>query len=327
MEQTKLRRIGILTSGGDAPGMNAAIRAAVRNCQQHGVIPVGIKRGFSGLLRADTEEMDARSVNGITSRGGTILFTARSEEFKTTEGQDAAVKTCGYLGIDGIIGIGGDGTFRGLAALAERGIKTIGIPATIDNDIGCSHYTIGFNTAADTAVSAIDKLADTMQSHERVSVVEVMGRNAGHLAVYVGLAVGATAILVPEYPMDFERDVAEKIRAGRYRGKNHHLIIVAEGVGEGACQQIAERVHQETGMESRISILGHIQRGGSPSARDRVMASRMGHFAVEELVNGTSSAVVCYRDSKIVLTPISEAMQMRKELDPYMYQVAYDISI
>ncbi len=325
MEVKKLRRVGILTSGGDAPGMNAAIRAVVRNCQQHGVIPVGIRRGFNGLIHADTEEMDARSVNGITARGGTILFTARSEEFKTEAGLESAAKTCRYLGIDGIVGIGGDGTFRGLEALSKKGINTIGIPATIDNDIGCSHYTIGFDTAAGTAVGAIDKLGDTMQSHERVSVVEVMGRNAGHLATYVGLAVGATAILVPEFPFDFERDVAEKIRAGRYRGKNHHLIIVAEGVGH--TQEIADRIRTDTGMEARISILGHIQRGGSPSPRDRVMASRMGHFAVEKLIEGQSSAVVCYRSSQIVLTPIDEAMQMQKSLDSYMFQVAYDISI
>ena len=324
MEQTKLRRIGILTSGGDAPGMNAAIRAAVRNCQQHGVIPVGIKRGFSGLLRADTEEMDARSVNGITSRGGTILYTARCEEFKTPEGLEKAVAACKYLGLNGLIAIGGDGTFRGAGALSSAGVPTICIPGTIDNDISCTHYSIGFDTAANTAIDAIDKLSDTMQSHERTSIVEVMGNKAGHLAVYVGLAVGATAVLIPEMPYDFDRDVAEHIREGRYRNKRHNIIIVAEGVGHTV--EIAERLKSEMGVDTRITIIGHVQRGGSPSARDRVMAARMGHKAVEELVSGNTNEVVAYRDSRICVLPIDQALEMKKELDPYMYKVAQDIS-
>ena len=204
-------------------------------------------------------------------------------------------------------------------------MNTVGVPATIDNDIGCSHYTIGFDTAANTAIECIDKLSDTMQSHERASVVEVMGRHAGHLAVYVGLAVGATAILVPEFPVDFERDVIERIRQGKYRGKRHFLIIVAEGVGR--CEEIARRIEEETGIDARVSILGHIQRGGAPSGRDRTMAARMGHTAVEELALGHTNLVVCYRDSHIVTIPIDEALAMKKGLDPYMYKVAYDISI
>lgn len=325
MEENKVRRIGILTSGGDAPGMNAAIRAAVRNCLQHDVIPIGVRRGYNGLIHADTFEMDARSVNGITARGGTILYTARCDEFRTDEGIARAVQTCRYLGIDGLVAIGGDGTFRGASKLSEAGVNTVGVPATIDNDIGCCHYTIGFDTAANTAIEAIDKLADTMQSHERVSVVEVMGRHAGHLALYVGLAVGATSILLPEYPFTYEHDIIERIRDGRYRGKHHHLIIVAEGVGK--CDELASRIHEETGMEVRVSILGYIQRGGSPSARDRVMASRMGHFAVERLIAGERDLIVCYRDSHIVAVPTAEAMTMTKTLDPYMYKVATDISI
>ena len=320
----KIRRIGILTSGGDAPGMNAAIRAAARNCIRNDITPVGIRRGYNGLIHADTFEMDARTVNNIISLGGTMLYTARCEEFKTPEGLAQAVRTCKYSGIDGIVAIGGDGTFRGASKLSEAGINTVGIPATIDNDIGCSHYTIGFDTAANTAIECIDKLSDTMQSHERVSVVEVMGRNAGHLAVYVGLAVGATAILVPEHPVNFEQDIIERIRQGRYNGKRHFLIIVAEGVGH--CNEIADKVVKETGMETRVSIIGHIQRGGSPSGRDRVMASRMGHFAVEQLVAGKTNLVVCYRESHIVAIPIDEASKMHKDLDSYMYQVAYDIS-
>ncbi len=321
----KIRRIGILTSGGDAPGMNAAIRAAVRTCVLHNVIPVGIYRGYNGLIHSDVAELDARAVNGITSHGGTVLYTARSEEFMTEAGLDTAVKNCKYLGIDGVITIGGDGTFRGARELAKRGVNTIGIPATIDNDIGCSHYSIGFDTAANTAIQAIDKLADTMQSHQRTSVVEVMGRNAGHLAVYVGISVGAAAILIPEKPFDFERDVAEHIREGQYRGKHHHLIIVAEGVGN--TPEIAQRIRDELGLETRVTIIGHVQRGGSPSARDRVMATRMGHRAVEELLAGSSNLIVCYRDSHICTLPIEEALEMKKDLDPYMYRVAQEITI
>jgi len=305
--------------------MNAAIRAAVRACQKHGIVPIGIRRGFAGLIRSDTEVMDARSVNGITHHGGTVLYTARCEEFKTDEGVQSAVKACKYLGLDAVLAIGGDGTFHGLRALSRRGVNVIGVPATIDNDIGCSHYTIGFDTAANTAIEAIDKLADTMQSHERVSVVEVMGRHAGHLAVYVGLAVGATSILIPEIPFDFGRDIIEQIRDGRQRGKRHHLIIVAEGVGR--CGDLAAQIAEETGIDTRVSILGYIQRGGSPSARDRVMASRMGHFAVEQLVGGAQNQIVCYRDSQLVSIPVEDAIDMKKGLDMYMYKVAYDISI
>ena len=321
----KMRRIGVLTSGGDAPGMNAAIRAVVRTCIANDVIPVGIHRGYNGLIHSDVVELNERDVNGLTSRGGTILYTARSEEFKTPEGLEKAVDACRYLGIGGLVAIGGDGTFRGLGHLSDAGINTVGIPGTIDNDIGCTHYSIGFDTAANTAIEAIDKLSDTMQSHERTSVVEVMGRNAGHLAVYVGLSVGATAILIPEKPYDFEKDVLERIREGKYRGKRHFLVIVAEGVGH--TQEIADRINEEMGIDTRITIIGHVQRGGSPSARDRVMASRMGHFAVEQLLGGGTNIVVCYRDSRICQLPIDEALTMKKDLDPYMYRVASDISI
>jgi 6-phosphofructokinase 1 len=305
--------------------MNAAIRAAVRNCELHNITPIGIRRGFSGLLHSDMQEMDARTVNGIIHQGGTILYTARCLEFHTDEGIKQAAKNYKYAGLDGIIAIGGDGTFRGLAKLADEGVNVMGIPATIDNDIGCTHYTIGFDTAANTAIEAVDKLADTMQSHERVSVVEIMGRGAGHLALYVGLAVGATAIIIPEKSFNFENDITEQIRAGRQRGKHHHLIIVAEGVG--GCQDIADKINEETGIEARVSILGYIQRGGNPTARDRVMASRMGHFAVERLLSGQKNEIICYRDSRIVAVPIATAMEMHKDLDMYMYKVAYDISI
>lgn len=321
----KMRRIGILTSGGDAPGMNAAIRAAVRTCAENDVVPVGIFRGYNGLIHADVKELDSQDVNGLQRLGGTMLYTARSDAFRTEEGQKRAVDTCKYLGIDGIIAIGGDGTFRGARELCKRGVNTVCIPGTIDNDIGCTTYSIGFDTAANTAIDAIDKLSDTMQSHERCSVVEVMGRDAGHLAVYVGLAVGATAILIPEKPVNFEEDVLEPIREGKYRGKHHFLIIVAEGVGN--TNEIAEHIRQETGIETRVSIIGHMQRGGSPTARDRSMATRMGHFAVEELLAGNSNLVVCYRESRICTVPINEALEMKKDLDPYMYRVAKEVSL
>ncbi len=323
--ERKIKRIGILTSGGDAPGMNAAIRAAARTCVVNGITPIGIHRGYNGLIHSDVVELDARAVNGLTARGGTSLYTARCEEFKTPEGIQKAVAACRYLGLDGIVAIGGDGTFRGARDLARAGVNTIGIPGTIDNDIGCTHYSIGFDTAANTAIEAIDKLSDTMQSHERTSVVEVMGRHAGHLAVYVGLSVGATAILLPEKPFDFDRDVAEHIREGKYRGKHHHLIIVAEGVGDTL--GISRRIEEELGLDTRVTIIGHVQRGGSPTARDRVMASRMGHFAIERFLAGEQNCIVCYRDSKLVSTPIEEALEMKKELDGYMYRVAQDISI
>lgn len=323
--ENKIRRVGILTSGGDAPGMNAAIRSAVRTCLKNGIIPVGIRRGYQGLIHADVLEMTARTVNGITHRGGTVLYTARSEDFMSEAGQHRAAQTCRYLGLDAVICIGGDGTFRGALALSKQGVNVMGIPATIDNDIGCSHYTIGFDTAANTAVEAIDRLADTMQSHERVSVVEVMGRHAGHLAVYVGLAVGATSIIIPEFPYSFEHDVIEKIREGRMHDKHHHLIIVAEGVGK--CDEICTRIAEETGLEARVSIIGYIQRGGSPTARDRDMAGRMGHYAVEQLIKGERNQVICYRDSRIAPTPIEEALTMEKQLDGYMYRVASDIAI
>ena len=312
----KMRRIGILTSGGDAPGMNAAIRSVVRTCIQYGIVPIGIHRGYNGLLKSVVGELNARSVDRITSKGGTMLYTARCPEFATPEGVKKAAENCKYLGIKGIIAIGGDGTFRGARDLAEAGINTVGIPGTIDNDIGCSHYSIGFDTAANTAIEAIDKLADTMQSHERCSVVEVMGRDAGHLALYVGLAVGASAILVPEQPFDFETDIIEKIREGHYNNRHHFLVIVAEGVGHTT--EIASRIKEQTGMETRITIIGHIQRGGRPSARDRVMASRMGHYAVMRLVEGMSNIVVAYRDSQICHIPITEALEMKKDLDVYM---------
>ncbi len=321
----KLRRVGVLTSGGDAPGMNAAIRAVVRTCIVNGIQPIGIKRGYNGLLTNDFMEMNARTVNGITSKGGTMLYTARCKEFVTPEGVKRAADNCRYMGIGGLVCIGGDGTFRGARDLAAAGVNTVAIPGTIDNDISCSHYSIGFDTACNTAVEAIDKLSDTMQSHERISVVEVMGRNAGHLAIYVSLSVGATAVLLPEKGFDFQKDIVEKVREGHLHGRNHFIIIVAEGIGH--TQEIANRIQQETGLDTRVTIIGHVQRGGSPTARDRVMATRMGHYAVEALMAGKSNVVVSYRNSQLVDINIDEALSMTKAFDPYMYRVSTDMSI
>ena len=265
-----VKRIGVLTSGGDAPGMNACVRAVVRTATFHGVECYGIRRGYNGLINGDIIRLDEKSVGHIINRGGTILNTARSMEFMTEEGQRKAVSTCKFLGLDSIITIGGDGTFRGAVALSRHGINVIAIPATIDNDLCCTNYSIGFDTAANTAIECIDKLRDTMQSHERCSVVEVMGRNAGYLAMYVGLAVGATAVLVPEEPIDFENDVIEKIRRARLNGFTHYMIVVAEGAGSAS--EIAARIKESIDLDPRVTVLGHIQRGGSPTGRDRVNA-------------------------------------------------------
>ena len=285
-----VKRIGILTSGGDAPGMNAAVRAVVRTALGKGIECVGIRRGWNGLINSDFFPMDSDSVSHILDRGGTILFTARSEEFINEGGRKKAVATCKLLGLDGIVAIGGDGTFRGALELSRMGIPVVGIPATIDNDIGCSNYTIGFDTACNTAIECIDKLRDTMQSHERCSVVEVMGRHAGYLALYVGIAVGATAVLIPERDVDFEKDVVERIRESRLAGNTHFMIVVAEGAGSAV--EIGKRNQETVGIDPRVTVLGHIQRGGSPTARDRETASRMGYAAVKALAEGRMNCIV-----------------------------------
>ena len=266
-----VHRIGVFTSGGDAPGMNAVIRSVVRTSIHMGIECVGIRRGYNGLVHGDFVPLDFDSVSGLSRRGGTMLYSARSTDFKTEEGQEKAVATCKLLGLDGVVGIGGDGTFRGLLELSRRGIAVVGVPGTIDNDIACSTYTIGFDTACNTALESIDKLRDTMQSHERCSVVEVMGRHAGHLALYVGVACGATCVLVPERELDFERDVIEPIRKSRLGGRTHFMVIVAEGVG--SAYDVAKKITEATALDTRVTVLGHVQRGGAPTARDRVAAT------------------------------------------------------
>ena len=285
-----VKRIGVLTSGGDAPGMNPCVRSVVRTAIHHGIEVYGIRRGWNGLINGDVEPLNVKSVSRIINRGGTILYTARSKEFMTPEGQQKAANTCKFLGLDSVIAIGGDGTFRGAQALSKFGINVIGIPATIDNDIGCTNYCLGFDTAANTAIECIDKLRDTMQSHDRCSVVEVMGRHAGFLAMYVGLAVGATAVLVPENPLSRE-ELAEKIRRARLNGFTHYMIVVAEGAAPAT--EVAQNLREDLCLDPRITVLGHIQRGGSPTARDRVAATKTGYLAGKLLMEGKSNRIVC----------------------------------
>ena len=319
MKENAVRRIGVLTSGGDSPGMNAAIRSVVRTALKMGIEVVGIRRGYAGLINGDIFPMDSSSVSHIINRGGTVLYTARSDEFRTEKGQQKAAATCKLLGLDGIVAIGGDGTFRGAQALSKHGISVVGVPGTIDNDIVCTDYTIGFDTAANTAVECIDRLRDTMQSHERCSVVEVMGRHAGYLALYVGMSVGATAVIVPEKGYDFDRDVAEKIRRARLGGKTNFTIVVAEGAA-GAVE-VGKQIHEELGLDPRVTILGHIQRGGCPTAKDRVMATRMGYEAVHVLAEGRTNRVICSNDDKVFDLDIDEGLAMTKTLNPEEYEV------
>jgi len=307
-----VKRIGILTSGGDAPGMNPCVRAVVRTATYHGVECYGIRRGYNGLINGDIVKLDEKSVGHTINRGGTILNTARSGEFMTEEGQRKAVSACKFLGLDSVIAIGGDGTFRGAKALSKHGINVICIPATIDNDICCTNYSIGFDTAANTAIECIDKLRDTMQSHERCSVVEVMGRNAGYLAMYVGLAVGATAVLVPEETIDFERDVIEKIRRARFNGFTHYMIVVAEGAGSAA--DIARQIKETIDLDPRVTVLGHIQRGGSPTGRDRVNATKMGYLAVELLLAGKTNRIICTNEGSFTDVDIDEGLAMKRSI-------------
>lgn len=320
-----MKSIAVLTSGGDAPGMNPAVRAVVRTACQRGIKVYGVDRGYTGLIKGDIHEMNLRSVSDIITRGGTILYSARCPEFKTEEGLQKAVATCKKFGIDGMVIIGGDGSFRGARDLSLRGIPCIGLPGTIDNDISCTDYTIGYDTCLNTIVQMVDRIRDTSESHDRCTVVEVMGRGAGYLALEAGIAVGATSIIVPEVEYDIERDVIARIREFQKTGKKHFIVIVAEGVGGTA--EIAKKIEAETGVESRATILGHVQRGGSPTARDRIMASQMGSRAVDLLTQGIGNRVVGIRDNKIVDFDIFEALKMTKTIDMKDYELAHEISI
>lgn len=320
----KIKTIGVLTSGGDAPGMNAAIRAVVRSAIERGLQVKGIRRGYQGLIDDDIIDMDKRSVSETINRGGTVLYTARCLEFITEEGQKKAAETCRKHGIDGVVVIGGDGSFRGARDLAKWGINTIGIPGTIDLDIACTDYTIGFDTAVNTAMEAIDKIRDTSTSHERCSIVEVMGRNAGYIALWCAIANGAENVLLPERYDNNEQALIDDIIASRRRGKKHHIIINAEGIGHST--SMARRIEAATGIETRATIIGHIQRGGNPTCKDRVYASSMGVYAVDLLCQGKSNRVVAYKDAKFVDFDIDEALSMKKDIDEYKLNVSLLLS-
>lgn len=319
------KTIAVLTSGGDAPGMNAAVRAVARAALSKGIKVYGVRRGYNGLLNGDVFEMNLRSVSDILSKGGTVLYTARSPEFNTKEGVKKAADNCIKLGIDGVVVIGGDGSFRGARDLTGEGIPCIGVPGTIDNDISSSDYTIGFDTAMNTAMEMIDKIRDTAQSHDRCSVVEVMGRRCGDIALEVGIAIGASAILVPEVPYDLKKDVIDVLLKNRETGKKHFIIVVAEGIG--GIDGIVKEIEAQTGIETRGTVLGHVQRGGSPTLRDRVVASRMGYRAVELLEEGQSNRVVVMKDNHIVDYDISEALAMKKQFNTKLFNIAHEISI
>ena len=319
------KSIAVLTSGGDAPGMNAAVRAVVRTGLNFGMKVYGVMRGYNGLLTGDLKEMNMRSVSDIMQHGGTALYTARSPEFNTPAGVEKAANMCREKGIEGVVVIGGDGSFRGARDLTNAGINCIGVPGTIDNDIACTDYTIGYDTALNTAMEMIDRIRDTTESHDRCSVVEVMGRRCGDIALNTGVAVGAMTTLVPEIPYDFHRDVLDRIRLAQSTGKRHYIIVVAEGVGN--TEELAQRIQRHTGIETRATILGHVQRGGAPTLWDRVVASRMGYHAAELLFNGIGNRVVAMKGEQIVDFDITEALNMPRTFDEKMYRVSAVLSI
>lgn len=319
-----MKTIGVLTSGGDAPGMNAAVRAVVRTAIDAGMKVKGIRHGYHGLINGEIFDMNIRSVSDIIHKGGTVLYSARCPEFKTEEGMQAAIESCKKHGIEGIVAIGGDGSFRGARDLSLRGIPCVGVPGTIDNDIASTDYTIGYDTAMSTAMEMVDRLRDTCQSHDRCSVVEVMGRNAGHLALQCGVAVGATAILVPEVEVKFE-DIVKKINTIKETSKKHFIIVVAEGVG--GVEKLAKDIEAATGIESRATVLGHVQRGGSPTVRDRVAATQLGYSAVKLLEKGIGNRVVAIKNDEVVNYDIFEALNMKKPFDLKMYEIANVTSI
>ena len=319
------KAIAVLTSGGDAPGMNAAVRAVVRSGINKGLRVFGVYRGYNGLLNGEIKEMNLRSVSEIIGNGGTMLYTARSEEFKKKEAQLRAAEFCRSNDISGVVVIGGDGSLQRARALTEAGINCIGVPGTIDNDIACSEYTVGYDTAMNTALEMVDRIRDTAQSHDRCSIVEVMGRRCGDIALQTGIATGATAILVPEVEFNIERDVIARIVNTQKTGKKHFIIVVAEGVGK--VNDLAKYIEQRLGIEARATVLGHVQRGGSPTLRDRVVASEMGYRAVELLAQDIGNRVVVMRDGKITDLDITEALQMERVFDTELYKIAMTISI
>lgn len=320
-----IKNIGILTSGGDAPGMNAAIRSVTRLAIENGVTVWGIMRGFMGLRTDDMIEMNIRTVSDILHRGGTILYSSRDEKFKTEEGIQEAVKTCKVHNLDAVVVIGGNGSLKGAKALSDNGVRSIFIPATIDNDVACTDYSIGYDTAMNTGVEMVDKLRDTARSHEKCNVVEVMGRKCGDIALNIGIAVGATAILVPEVKYDFKRDVIDKIKYTQNLGRRHFIVVVAEGCEK--TMEISNRITEDTGIESRCTILGHVQRGGSPTLRDRVLAGIMGSHAVKTIFSSTGSKAISSKCDRIIDYSIDEALKIKKCFDVNLYKEALKISI
>ena len=322
---SKIKKIGVLTSGGDAPGMNAALRAVVRSAIYNNVEVVGVQRGYNGLMHNDFVPLSARSVSETLQKGGTILQTARCLEFKEIDGVLKGIENAKKEGIDGMVVIGGDGSFRGARDLSRNGLPTIAIPGTIDNDISCSEYTIGYDTCLNTVIEAIDKLRDTCSSHDRCSVVEVMGRGAGYIAIEAGIACGAEVVIIPEKPYDLEKDVIEPIKRGQARGKRHCIVIIAEGVG--GTMELTKTIEARTGIESRATILGHVQRGGSPSVRDRVVASQFGAYAVDILLAGKSNRIVCMQNSKIIDVDIEDGLQMTKTVPEDLLKLTIELAI
>lgn len=319
-----MKRIGVLTSGGDAPGMNAAIRAVVRKAIYHNMEVYGVKNGYQGLMEGNFEKMNLGSVGDIIHRGGTILFSARSEGFKTDEGQQRAIEQMKKEGIEGLIVIGGDGSFRGAQKLTQKGFPCVGVPGTIDNDIAGTDFTIGFDTSLNTIIEAVDKVRDTATSHERTYIIEVMGRDAGDLALWAGLSVGAESILIPEHKEEFA-EIVERLDRGHKRGKKHSIILLAEGVGKGF--DIGKRIEEATDLETRVTVLGHIQRGGSPTGQDRVLASRLGAKAVELLLENKGGRMVGIENNQLVDYDIEEALNLQHNINDKMFQLSKELSI
>lgn len=326
-----MKKIAVLTSGGDAPGMNAVIRAITLTALKNDVEVLGVIRGYNGLMKGDFVDLTADAVADIITKGGTMLYSARSPEFKTEEGMAKAIATCKENGIEGIAVIGGDGSFRGARDLSVRGIPTVGVTGTIDNDIGCCDYTVGYDTALNTIVSVVDRIRDTTQSHDRCFVVEAMGRGAGYLALNSGIACGATAILIPEVDFDVEKDVIDKIKFEQSRGRRHFIIMTSEApevkAKIGSVEELAKKINEETGVESRATVLGHLQRGGSPTLRDRVIGTRMGNYAAHLLIEGKGNRVVAIKDDNLFDLDIIDALNTKKQLDADLYRVAVETAV
>jgi 6-phosphofructokinase 1 len=326
-----MKKIAVLTSGGDAPGMNAVIRAITLTALKNDVEVLGVIRGYNGLMKGDFVDLTADAVADIITKGGTMLYSARSPEFKTEEGMAKAIATCKENGIEGIAVIGGDGSFRGARDLSVRGIPTVGVTGTIDNDIGCCDYTVGYDTALNTIVSVVDRIRDTTQSHDRCFVIEAMGRGAGYLALNSGIACGATAILIPEVDFDVEKDVIDKIKFEQSRGRRHFIIMTSEApevkAKIGSVEELAKKINEETGVESRATVLGHLQRGGSPTLRDRVIGTRMGNYAAHLLIEGKGNRVVAIKDDNLFDLDIIDALNTKKQLDADLYRVAVETAV